>query len=64
MKWRLCTEPARPTTAGLDDCILYATNMPMYVSVLLSKPTRRDIDSSLQTLPVGFFDALTALTFL
>ena len=64
MKWNLCTEPARPTTADFDDFILYATNTPIYVSVLLSKPTRRDIDSSLQTLPVGFFDALTALTFL
>ena len=64
MKWRLYTEPAGPTTAGFDDCILYATNTPIDVSVLLSKPIRRDIDSSLRTLPAGFFDAPTALTFL
>ena len=64
-KWCLCTEPTRLTTADFDDCILYAINTPpMYVWVLPSKPTRRDIGNSLQTLPAGFFDAPTALTFL
>ena len=38
--------------------------MTLYVCMLLLKPTRRDIGNSLQTLPVGFFSAVTTLTSL
>ena len=65
MKWCLCVESAR-LVAAFDYFIFFVTNTPVRVcvSMLRSKPTRRIIHDSLEILPMGFFDAPTALTFL